>query len=155
MTIELFTCSSEKHRINKRAYISNRFTLQGTLKENTSVTNPKIMVEKTNPVLYNYNYMYIAEFDRWYFITDIVNVYDKMWIIEGHVDVLYSFSGDIYKTKAVIDKAENGAHANVYMNDGSFVMDSRKFNQVIPFPNGLSENGQFILICAGGQGGGN
>ena len=154
MQLDLFTCSSEKHRVNKRNYISNHFILEGSLKDNTSVTDPEILIEKTNPVIYQYNYMYIGEFGRWYFITDIVNVNEKMWIIKAHVDVLYSFSRDIYNTKAVIDKAENGALANVYMNDGSFVMDSRKFNQVIPFPNGLSENGQFILICAGGQGGG-
>ncbi len=153
MQINLFTCSSEKHRINKRNYLSNRFVLEGDLKENTSVTDPHILVEKTNPVIYQYNYMYIEEFNRWYYITEIENVHNMMWIIKAHVDVLFSFAQDIYNTKAVIDKSEDGAKANVYMNDGSFVMDSRKFNQVIPFPNGLSENGQYILICAGGNGG--
>ena len=56
--------------------------------------------------------------------------------------------------RAVIDKSANSANANLYMDDGSYVMDSRKYNRVLPFPTGLSKDGTFILICAGGQGGG-
>lgn len=150
MQIDLFTCKAERNRVNKSDYISNRFTLQGTIKSSTSVTNIVIEIAKSNPVIYNYNYMYIGEFNRYYFIDDITNVSANRWIITASVDVLFSFMNDILETGAIIEKVENEVAANLYLDDGSFVMDSRKYNEIKEFPSGLNDNGSYILICAGG-----
>ena len=152
MQINLFTYSKERERINKTDFLTNRFPLNGYLKNETSVTNPVIVIEKTNPALYKYNYLYIEQFKRYYFITDIKQVRANIWEISAKCDVLYSFMTDILANKCIIDKAEKSADANLYLNDGSFVTDSRKYNEVIPFSNGLSLNGSYILICAGGNG---
>lgn len=150
MQIDLFTCKAERNRVNKSDYISNRFTLQGNIKSSTSVTNIVIEIAKSNPVIYEYNYMYIGEFNRYYFIDDITNVSANRWIITASVDVLFSFMNDILETNAIIEKVENEVTANLYLDDGSFVMDSRKYNEIKEFPSGLNENGSYILICAGG-----
>ena len=150
MQINLFTCNAERNRIDKSSYFSNRFTLEGAFRAETSAMNIIVDVEKTNPLKYNYNYMYIAEFDRYYFITDISTIRNNIWRIEGEVDVLMSFRDDILSSSCIIDKVENEAHANLYLDDGSFVMDSRKYNEIKEFPNGLNNNGAYILICAGG-----
>lgn len=150
MQIDLFTCNAERNRVNKSSFISNRFTMNGTIKDITSAMEIVIEIEKTNPVKYNYNYMYISEFNRYYFIDDIKLLGNNRWLISGSVDVLYSFMNDILNTTVIIDKSENELNANLYLDDGSFVMDSRKYNEVKEFPNGLNENGSYILICAGG-----
>ena len=151
MQISLFVNTAEKERMDKTSYITNRFPIDGFLKRNTSVINPVIEIEKTsNPITYNYNYMYIGEFKRYYFITDIVNVSKNRWEIHGKVDPLFSLIGDIRACSVILDKAESENNANLYMNDGSFVMDSRKYNEIKRFPSGLNENGSYILICAGG-----
>lgn len=155
MQINLFTCNAENTRLDKTDYITNRFVMNGDIKQETSILDPIIMIEKTNMVEFNYNYMYIPKFNRWYFINDIISVHNKFWEIHGHVDVLYSWRTDIKENSAVIDKTADTSLANLYMDDGSFVMDSRKYNTVLPFPTGLSTDGSFILICAGGQGGSN
>lgn len=152
MQISLFTYNKEKVRINKTEFLTNRFALNGYLKNETSITNPVIVIEKTNPAQYGYNYMYIEKFKRYYFITDIKQVRANIWEITAKCDVLYSFMTDILSNKCIIDKAENPPDANLYLNDGSFVTDSRKYNEVIPFASGLSLNGSYILICAGGNG---
>lgn len=151
MQINLYTCNAEKNRVNKSEFLTNRFVLEGTLKDNTSVTNPVLLIDKpTNPIEYAYNYMYIAEFSRWYFIEDIVSVHNNLWEIHANVDVLQSFSYDIRSSYGVIDKYQNETDSNVYFDDGSFIMDTRKDVQVMEFPNGLNETGSYILICAGG-----
>lgn len=150
MQIDLFTCTAERNRVNKSGYISNRFTMAGSLKKSTSVTNVTVEIEKTNPVIYKYNYMYIAEFNRYYYIDDIVNISRNRWEIHASVDVLFSFMNDILQTTAIIDKSEIETSANLYLDDGSYVMDSRKYNEIKEFPSGLNENGAYILICAGG-----
>lgn len=112
--------------------------------------NISIEIEKTNPVIYKYNYMYIGEFNRYYFIDEIINVSSNRWVIHASVDVLYSFKNDILLMECVIDKTESEINANLYLDDGSFVMDSRKYNEIKEFPNGLNNDGEYILICAGG-----
>lgn len=150
MQIDLFTCTAERNRVNKSDFLTNRFTMAGTIKKPTSAMNVIIEIEKTNPVIYKYNYMYIEEFNRYYYIEDITSVSEKRWIITANVDVLYSFMNDILNTTAIIEKTENEVTGNLYLDDGSFVMDSRKYNQVKEFSNGFNENGSYILICAGG-----
>lgn len=150
MQIDLFVCRAERNRVNKSDHITNRFTMSGTLKKSTSTTSVSIEVEKSNPVMYDYNYMYIGEFKRYYFIDEIINVANNRWIINATCDVLMSFKNDILNTTAIVDKIENEKNANLYLDDGSFVMDTRKYNEVKLFPSGLNENGSYILICAGG-----
>lgn len=150
MQISLFTCNAERNRVNKTRYLSNRFVLEGVLRKSTSALNIEIDVEKTNPLIYKYNYMYIEEFGRWYFIDDISSIRNKLWTISASVDVLMSFKEDILQSMVIADKIENELQANLYLDDGSFVMDSRKYNEIKEFPSGLNDNGQYILICAGG-----
>ena len=150
MQIDLFVCNAEHNRVDKTAYISNRFTMNGYIKKSTSALNIIIEVEKSNPVKYDYNYMYISEFDRWYYIDDIVNVSANRWQILASVDVLMSFRTDILSTTAIIEKSENDQNANLYLDDGSFVMDTRKYNEIKEFSSGFNNTGEYILICAGG-----
>ena len=150
MQINLFTCTAENERVNKTDFLSNRFVMEGTLRDASSVIDPVIMVEKTNPAKVHYNYMYIEEFGRWYYINDIISVRNNLWEIHAHVDVLYTWGADIASMEGVADKLEGFDNANVYFDDGSFVMDCRNDIQVKEFPNGLNENGSYVLICAGG-----
>lgn len=150
MQIQLMRYVGEKKRINKSAFITNVFAINGTLIEECDTLNPVILIEKNNNPLNNdYNYMYVPEFKRYYFIS-FENTCKNMWRIHGKVDVLYSHMSDILRNQCIIDKTENIEKANLYMNDGSFVMDSRKYNQVYHFPTGLSSSGHNILIVAGG-----
>lgn len=149
--IKLMRYTGENNRINKSLYIAGEYVLEGNLKEDTSIINPVILIQKTTPIPNGlYNYMYIGAFGRYYFIDDIKSIHNSMWEISAKVDVLYTYREDILNSKCIIDKSEGFATANVYLNDGSFVMDSRKYNEVLQFPSGLSEQGNNILICSGG-----
>lgn len=150
MQIDLFVCKAERNRVNKSEYLLNRFTMDGSIRKVTSALNLVIDIEKSNPLKYDYNYMYISEFKRFYFIDDVSSVRNGLWTISATVDVLMSFKDDILTTECIIDKVENEMTANLYLDDGSFVMDSRKYNEIKEFPNGLNETGKYILICAGG-----
>lgn len=153
MQIDLFTCTAENERVDKSMYLSNRFVMEGVLKQESSVIDPVIIVEKSNPNEYNYNYMHIEAFNRWYFITEIISYRNNIWEIHAHVDVLYTYRAELQNTKAIIDKTQGYSAANLYMDDGSYVLESRKYNSVIPFESGLSQDGVYVLICAGGSGG--
>ena len=53
----------------------------------------------------------------------------------------------------IVNKQQGTENANLFLDDGSYVLENREFNSVINFPNGFNENGEYILITAGGGGG--
>lgn len=149
--ITLLRCTAEKERVDKAGYIYGSWSCNGELKENTSIIRPVILIKKTTPIPAGaYNYMKIGAFNRYYFIEDIVNVYNDMWEIRAKCDVLYSHKTDVLNSKCILDKTEEPSKANLYLDDGSFVLDARKYNEVLQFPGGLPQQGYNILICAGG-----
>ena len=151
MQIQLLKYTGENNRINKRPYITERFTMEGAMVNESSIINPVILFEKTTPPQNNdYNYMYISAFKRYYFIENIETVINGMWRISASVDVLFTYADDILNNKVIIDKSSEYPKSNLYLNDGSFVMDSHKYDEIKEFPTGLSEQGYNILICAGG-----
>lgn len=89
MTIVLYNCVAEKDRLDKSSGLTQVTTLTGYLRERTNVTDPEIVIEQNN--LPTFNYFFIQDFNRYYFLTDIVSVSTGLWRISGHVDVLYSF----------------------------------------------------------------
>jgi len=155
MNIKLLSYSGKRYKINKNGNFYNEWVTTGTLKTDTSFLHPIIEIQKTTPPMENsYNYMYIPQFKRYYFINDIIVKENGLWELHADVDVLFSNYKDIYESKAILSKSQEISNANLYINDGSFVMDSHKYDQIVPFPSGLSADGYNILICAGGSGNG-
>ena len=112
MTITLYSNKSEKGKIGKTLEeIGN--VLNGTLKEDTSITDPVIKVKRYNNI-YSANYLYIPQFSRYYFITDVKAITGGMYEISCHVDVLESFKTAILENYAYIERAEKG---NLYYSD--------------------------------------
>ena len=146
MTLNLYVNTSEKEKLDKS--LSNKTDLNGYLKQGSSVVNPIITIQITNPSLYNY--AYIPQFNRYYFISDTVNVKNNIWEIHMHVDALSSFKSQIRANKAIIDKNQYLTNANKYFNDGdTFVHDSKETNEIATFQNGFDETPHYILITAG------
>ena len=84
MNVQLCTTADPNYKVDKSVTV--QLSLSCTLKDETSVENPTILVA-TSANISGYNYMYIQEFGRYYFITDIVSVRDGLWAVSGHVDV--------------------------------------------------------------------
>ena len=146
MDILLFTNYSENNRMNK--ILSAPVTLSGVLRQSTDIIDPVINIEYDDPT--EYNYVYIEDFGRYYFITGCSVIRTGLWQLNLHVDVLGSYKSQILAKTALISKQQNAARGNVYFNDGSEVNDSRCFNTIINFSDGFNASGEFILITAGG-----
>ena len=143
MDITLYQNISENNRVGKTLINAQTFT--GNLRQSTSIINPVIMLNADNPTAYNY--AYIPAFNRYYFINKIEAYRTGLFILTMSVDVLETYKTEIKGMLAIIDK--NETVGNNYFNDGSFILDSRAYNQIINFSNGFNDNGEFILITAG------
>ena len=92
------------YQLSKR----NRSTMRPTgtykeldcqLKDRTTITSPTLILQSTAPVFYNY--AYIPEWKRYYFITNTASI-RGMWEVDLTVDVLATFKDYILNTEANI-----------------------------------------------------
>lgn len=145
MTVTLYTNSSAKNVVSKS--ISSVATLSGTLRESCDILDPEIMVERSSPT--GFNYMHIAEFGRYYFITDVVVVQNNLLSIRGHVDVLMTYSSGIRSMKAVVRRQEN--NYNLMLDDGVFKSYQNTKHKIIAWPNSF-DSFSYVLALAGNGG---
>ena len=144
MKIEFYKNSSEKNKIGK--FLSSVLTLNGNLRDECSITSPSILVEATS--LVDYNYCYIPEFKRYYFISDITSVRNNLWRVSLKCDVLESFKSDILNLSCIVDKQQNQSYSN-NIDDGSYINRADSFVEIANYQNGFNSSGEFILITAG------
>ena len=144
MQIEFYKNSSEKNKIGKSK--SNKLTLSGNLHDECSITSPSILVESTS--LVDYNYCYIPEFKRYYFISDIVSVRNNLWRVSLKCDVLESFKSDILNSSCIVNKQQNQSYSN-NIDDGSYINRVDSFIEIANYQNGFNSDGEFILLTAG------
>ena len=143
MEVHFFVNESERNTIGK--VLKNELTVSGTLKKECSILRPSILFSGINPAIYNY--AYIPEFGRYYFIGNPVSVRENLWEIPFTVDVLESWKSQIKQQVAIIERQENDW--NLYLNDGTFKAESTNKTATLLFPNDLFTQENYILCVAG------
>lgn len=148
MEVVLMKNTSENNCVGK--LLQNIDTLQCVVKGSISVINPTLIISYDGNDLSNVNYCYIAEYNRYYYITDITPTTGNRYILYCKVDVLESYKSFILDLSCIIDRQEYANNSNKYLNDGTLVVESREKKDVYTFSNGFNDEGKYILICAGG-----
>ena len=147
MVITLYKNNSERNCVTKT--LSNPRTINGTLRQETSIKTPIITIagDENTPF---FNYAYIEDFARYYFITDIKSIRNGVWEISFLCDVLMSFKNDILNAHAVIDQTQEYDIYN-YLSSDTFTTSVKDKTDIINFSgSSLLSSGEYILITAGG-----
>ena len=138
--IQLYNNISEPERIGKALSPTVSFT--GSLKDQTSIINPTIIVD--SPSVPSGNYARIDAFGRYYFITDISSVRNNLWEIKMHVDVMQTYETQIKNTTQMIDRQEFSY--NDYIQDNLVPLTSGIKQNVITFSAGAAfQTDNYIL----------
>ena len=117
LTVNLHVNSSPKNKLDKSLSEGSSFSC--VLKESTSILRPIIILKSSNDI-FDFNYMTIPDFDRSYFIDDIVSLNNDRWEITGHVDVLTTYKTAITSNTAVLRRQES--NYNLYLDDPEFMV---------------------------------
>ena len=121
MRIKFFTGFEKKRNSTLQPMAAqSSVTLTGTLKENCSVMNPTVKINRpaNDGVPSIYTYAYIDDFDRYYFVTDWT--WNKpFWECSMEVDVLASHRTDIGNLYAYVLRADSSVH-NELITDMSY-----------------------------------
>lgn len=147
INVSFYNTSSDPRMINKTLTLVS--SLDCDLLDSTDITRPVILTD--NPAaLHSVNYMYIANFSRYYFVkTEIVN--GSICKITGDCDVLMSFKSGVLATKVLLDRTANDNYNNLYLADEKIRKYAYERTQAKLFPNNvLNRDGYCVLITAGG-----
>lgn len=108
--IDLFNFSKKE---NSTARPSNATSFQCTLKADSGIINPVIELDMgLNYAPSNFNYAYIPDFDRYYWIEEWTNE-QPLWVASLHVDVLATYKGAIGDSDLYCLRASNRYDGNI------------------------------------------
>ena len=145
MTVIFYKYNGIKNKINKT--LSSGLTINDIIIQNDfDITDFELLIKNTN---FNseYNYCYIPDLNRYYFIENIEKMNGSIYKIRITVDVLKSFSSQIENINAIITKSENP--------DNNFVDCEKSENytsEVINLTDNFNHSGNLILVTSlGGE----
>lgn len=147
MQITLYKNLSENNTVGK--VLTSPLALgECTLRDAESILSPSLRIA-TTVSLAAYNYAYIPEFGRYYYIVDITAERTGVWAVSLRVDVLETYKDSIRGLSAIIERQENTY--NLYLNDPEWKIYANKQILTREFPAGFTAGGgSYYLLMAGG-----
>ena len=144
MVIKLYINTSDPKTVNKT--LTGEIALTGAVaRDPVDVVNPVIELENDNTTLAGYNYAYIEDYGRWYFM-EVVNDSYNLNTIKLHCDVLKTAASFLATRNATITR--NEFLYNAYLNDPDFNAYAYKKIVLKAFPAAVN-NDSIILMTVG------
>lgn len=144
MIIKLFNTSDSNNTINKTLTNETEFNIK--FKGQADIINPVVKLQSETPILFNYGY--IPDFKRYYFINNIVIEPNEIYRLELNVDVLESFKTDILTCYGYIKQSNN---INEYYNAG-YETEERKETEIFKGDVTIDRNKRTnVLVTIGGD----
>ena len=145
MTVIFYKYNDIKNKINKT--LSGGLTVNDVIMHNDFDITAFELLIKNSDFNSEYNYCYIQDLGRYYFIESVEKMNGTIYKIRVSVDVLKSFSTQIENINAIITKSENP--------DDNFVDCEKSENytsEVINLTDNFNHNGNLILVTSlGGE----
>lgn len=104
MIVYLYNTKDDNNVLEKNLTDEKIYNIR--LKNPVDIIRPSLIIESDKILLYNY--AYIPEFKRYYFIENISNQSNNRYLLDLKVDVLMSFKNDILNAKGLILEDKNG-----------------------------------------------
>lgn len=102
--LNLYQLNGEKNLVDKTNALSIIGTEVGTLRNSCDIMNPVVEMEYAK--VPDFNYVFIPNFNRYYFVKNTEVNENGLWTISLHVDVLMSFKDEIRANTGVIARNE-------------------------------------------------
>ena len=115
-------------------------------RDESSIVDPVILVEKEDPL--DANYAYIEAFRRYYYIKDITSVRTGLWRVTMHTDVLKTFSEGILNSPCIV--AKSSSRFNLYLNDSDYKCEQCDLVFTKTFPSGFTiSDSRYVAVILG------
>lgn len=103
MYLRFFKQAATPNKINKQGYLTELGTVSNViLKNETNLMEPTFIL-KTNPVVYNANYLFCEFTSRYYYINSIDALSGGRIAIHCKIDVLYTYRNEILNSTCWVE----------------------------------------------------
>ena len=134
MTCTLYTNKQDKATLKKSLSGGRGYSI--TFKDdNIDIINPTIIISSDIGTLKSYNYVYLPNLNRYYFIDGFTSLFGKRTELSLSVDVLMSWQSDILKMSVIADRSTN--KGNKQMTDPLLPTLNKTTKSVYRLSNGL------------------
>lgn len=144
MQITTYRNASEEHVLDKQLTVVNS-NISAMFKDDTNMVNPTIIISSL--ISKNFNYVYISDTDRYYYVTDMTYSQQRT-LITLAVDVLMSFNSDIKDLVVIANRSSS--YYNTYQKDDSIPFENRSIISTQPFSAGFG--GECLILAVNGGG---
>ena len=148
MNITLYKTKSANNVINKKLTSEKNLGNNCILADNTSVTSPTVIIGgiRSLDTISDYNYAYIPQCHRYYYINDIIALSGGRVKLFLTVDVLKTYANDILASKQLITAEKD--IGKMYLSDAQWTTDARTYNRAIYFNGDYfnTANDCFMLV---------
>lgn len=144
LTIKLYQFSKNKNSTKQPDNSVTQVSYSALMKTASSLINPVITI-KESPI--GYNYCYIADFERYYFITDMTYALGE-WELSLSVDSLASFKSDLGNVTVLVTRSASNKNGllkdELYPLTGSYTSSVQTWS-----PFDLDNSGYYYVSTTG------
>lgn len=145
VTIDFYNYTGRPNTINKT--LTNPTQMQGVFRSTFNVLQPSLRVKKSD--VFNFNYCYIHELNRYYFITNVSVVDSDNYDISLSLDVLKTYEDEIMSATATVVEQQD---ADKFLSSRQQLFDVRpQINRIDFEPNLFDAEGNLIMVTLKGN----
>lgn len=141
--LTLYQNTSNERTVDKNITFIKEVT--GVLREETSITNPSILIETTGNYILECNYVYIKNLQRYYYIRSIDFVRKNLWRINLHIDVLMSYKDKIKDMRCLISRSSVEFYSRI--PNSEVILASSPIIDVDEIPNDIFDATEGLTKC--------
>ena len=143
MELILFKTNSDRNVINKE--LTDSKSLDIKLKRDELIESPRISCNRFEGIE-DYNYAYIPNFERYYFIVDVEVLNKKIVRLRLHTDVLETYKTDILNSTVRASVAEIDSYVDVELTHDVRV----KIKKLMLENTDFKDSESYVLTTIGG-----
>lgn len=143
----LYNYNGQPNTINKALTPSGKINV--ALRPELNVHNPTLKIQ-IPPDMYGFNYVYIDEYKKYYFVDNFRYVGGNTYILTLSLDVLQTYKDVILQSTALIVESDN---ANRDLSVNSNVFNVFPKTEILQFPNSklFDKDGSIIMVTLKGN----
>jgi hypothetical protein len=142
--VKLYKYTGEPEVVDKQLNEQSATTLDCEFRDEQDVLTPTLTCTASS--MPDVNYMYIARYNRYYWIREIKTYPNGKWMIYARVDVLKSYAAGIKALTGTVTRQES--LANGYLPDERYKAKGYKAIVTKTFPSGMTAD-SIILMTVG------
>ena len=139
MEIVLYKNQSQENVLNKT--LIQIQTVHGVIRGEDDILNPKIEIEYTRGA----NYLFVPDFNRYYFIQNVIQFRKNMCKINCSVDVLMSYKNLILNSSGDVTQ-----DVNQYSKESRYNVSEKTNLQTVEFTSPFDTTGSIIMVTTSG-----